>query len=209
MFDYITRSSVEEATHETFDGEVGKHPQDQLQRTSKFVHHRYTFRARQYQDFSIRIRYESVPLINMSSQARGTILLLGGTGKVASRIAPLFSNGYSVLQASRSGSSSSPPNCHGVKFDWNDPTTYERPFENVSISAIFLVAPSTTDPFAPMKIFIDLAITKGVQRLVLLSASLMDVGDGPMMSKVSTYISLLNIEYAILRPTWFMGISKV
>jgi festuclavine dehydrogenase len=42
---------------------------------------------------------------------------------------------------------------------------------------------------------------------VLLSASLMNVGDGPMVSKVSKYISFLNIDYAILRPTWFMGIS--
>jgi festuclavine dehydrogenase len=94
-----------------------------------------------------------------------------------------------------------------VQFDWSDPATYERPFEKASISAVFLVAPSIIDPFAPMKIFIDLAIKKGAKRLVLLSASLMNVGDGPMVSKVSKYISFLNIDYAILRPTWFMGIS--
>lgn len=32
----------------------------------------------------------------------------------------------------------------------------------------------------------------------------MDVADGPMMSEVSRYITGLGVEYAILRPTWFM-----
>lgn len=61
------------------------------------------------------------------------------------------------------------------------------------------------DCFPPMKTFIDLAMQKGVKRFVLLSASLLDVGDGPMMGKVSKYVTSLNVEYAILRPTWFMG----
>jgi len=39
---------------------------------------------------------------------------------------------------------------------------------------------------------------------VLLSASLLDVGDGPIMSQVSKYISSICIEWAVLRPTWFM-----
>jgi festuclavine dehydrogenase len=33
----------------------------------------------------------------------------------------------------------------------------------------------------------------------------LDAGDGPMMGKVSKYISSLGVEWAILRPTWFMG----
>jgi festuclavine dehydrogenase len=56
-----------------------------------------------------------------------------------------------------------------------------------------------------MKAFIDLAVEKGVKRFVLLSASVLDVGDGPMMGKVSKYISSLGVKWAILRPTWFMG----
>ena len=54
------------------------------------------------------------------------------------------------------------------------------------------------------KAFIDLAISKGVPRIVLLSSSVWDVGDGPMTAAVSQYIISLGVEYAILRPTWFM-----
>jgi festuclavine dehydrogenase len=56
-----------------------------------------------------------------------------------------------------------------------------------------------------MKALMDLAVEKGVQRFVLLSGSVLDVGDGPMMGKVSKHISSLGVEWAILRPTWFMG----
>lgn len=56
-----------------------------------------------------------------------------------------------------------------------------------------------------MKEFIDLSILKGVKRLVLISGSLVDVGDGPMMARVSKYITSLGVEYAVLRPSWFMG----
>jgi festuclavine dehydrogenase len=56
-----------------------------------------------------------------------------------------------------------------------------------------------------MKALIDLAVEKGVQRFVLLSGSVLDVADGPMMGKVSKHISSLGVEWAILRPTWFMG----
>jgi len=55
-----------------------------------------------------------------------------------------------------------------------------------------------------MKAFIDLAVEEGVTRFVLLSASLLEVGDGPMLSQVSKYISSIGIEWAVLRPTWFM-----
>jgi len=55
-----------------------------------------------------------------------------------------------------------------------------------------------------MKALIDLAVEKGVQRFVLLSGSVLDVADGPMMGKVSKHISSLGVEWAILRPTWFM-----
>jgi festuclavine dehydrogenase len=55
-----------------------------------------------------------------------------------------------------------------------------------------------------MKSFIDLALQHHVKRLVLLSASLMDVGDGPNFSEVSGYIAGLGVEWAVLRPTWFM-----
>lgn len=145
------------------------------------------------------------PAIDMVSP-KGTILLLGGTGKVSRRITPLLSAaGYPTLIASRSGTSPPLPGVSGVKFDWDDSTTYNNVFSTPDISAIFLIGPPYLDMLPPMKIFIDLALSKGVKRLVLLSASLMEVGDGPAMAEVSKYVSGLGVEWAVLRPSWFMG----
>jgi festuclavine dehydrogenase len=142
----------------------------------------------------------------LSESTQGTILLLGGTGKVSSRLAPLLvSNGNPILLASRSGRAPSLPNCHGIKFDWFDQSTYINLFITGSaISAVFIVAPPIMHQMQLTKTFIDLAISKGVKRFVLLSGSVLPVGDGPMMGAVSKYIVSLNVEYAILRPSWFM-----
>lgn len=137
--------------------------------------------------------------------SKSNILLTGGTGKIASRITPLLSsNGNTVLVASRSGKCPLLPNTEGVKFDWLEPNTYDNALSRHQITAVFLVAPPIMNCLTPMKSFIDLAVAKGVNRLVLLSASLLDVGDGPMMREVSKYISSLGVEWAVLRPTWFM-----
>lgn len=140
-----------------------------------------------------------------SASSTRTILLLGGTGKVSSRIAPLLSsNGYSILLASRSGKAPSLPNCYGIKFDWSDESTYSNPFTAGSISTIFIVAPPVVDQLPLAKSFIDLAISKGVKRFVLLSATVFSDGSGPMMGAISKYIVSLGVEYAILCPSWFM-----
>jgi festuclavine dehydrogenase len=147
----------------------------------------------------------SQPRLIMSS--KGSILLTGGTGKVSSRIAPLLSSkGEAVLVASRSGKCPSIPNTTGVIFDWLDPATYNNPFSHSQINTVFLVAPPIMDCLPPMEAFIILALQKGVKRFVLLSGSLLEVGDGPMMAKVSKYITSLGVEWAVLRPSWFFGL---
>lgn len=134
------------------------------------------------------------------------VLLLGSTGKIASRIVPFLSTaGYTTLLASRSGiSQSSLNNCHSVKFDWFDSSTWSPLFTSHPISALFIIAPPILDCVPLMKSFIDLALRHHVKRFVLLSASLIDVGDGPSFSEVSGYIAGLGVEWAVLRPTWFM-----
>lgn len=76
------------------------------------------------------------------------------------------------------------------------------------MKAVYLIAPPKLDSFDDMKKLIDLGIKKGVRRWVLQSASVVEVGDGPVMGKVSGYLQSLErsgIEWAVLRPTWFMG----
>lgn len=142
--------------------------------------------------------------------AKSTILLLGGTGKIARRVAPLLiTKGYSVLLASRSPKNAPNDKYEYIRFDWSDPDTYRAPFDGRSnpVSAIYLIPPPTPNAFPLMKAFIDTAISRNVKRLVLLSGSVLHVGDGPVLKTVAEYIISLGVEYAILRPTWFMGMS--
>ncbi|KAH8815562.1 ergot alkaloid A [Xylogone sp. PMI_703] len=141
------------------------------------------------------------------SSNKDGILLLGGTGKIARRIAPLLTGkGYTVLLASRAPKKQYNAGCEGVKFDWLDQETYNRPFNTtpVPISAIFLIPPPVPDAFPLMRAFIDIAVERNVKRIVLLSGSVLHVGDGPALAAASEYITSLGIEYALLRPTWFM-----
>lgn len=138
----------------------------------------------------------------MSSKT--TILLLGGTGKVASSIAQLLKqNGHPTILASRKGTA--PSGFTGCRFDWLDSTTFNAPFEKAkNIASVFLAAPGVMDVLPPMKAFIDFARTRGINRFVLLSASVFEAG-GPATGQVHQYLIDLGVEYAVLRPSWFMG----
>jgi len=126
-----------------------------------------------------------------------TILLLGGTGRTSTQIAGLLDRAsIAYILASRSSKE--------CKFDWLDESTYDNPFsKNAGITSVYLIAPAVTDIFTPMKKFIDLAKHNGVTRFVLLSSSALEAG-GPAHGKVHEYLVGLGVEYAVLRPTWFM-----
>ncbi|KAB8073419.1 agroclavine dehydrogenase [Aspergillus leporis] len=138
-----------------------------------------------------------------------TILLLGGRGKTASRIAGLLhAADIPFLVASRSTSSTSP--FRQAKFDWLIEESYESLFLKASaegmapITTAYLVPPPIFDLAPPMIKFVDFARQRGVRRFVLLSASTIEKG-GPAMGQVHERLaSLAGIEYAVLRPTWFM-----
>ncbi|KAK0187517.1 hypothetical protein F5146DRAFT_1059091 [Armillaria mellea] len=130
-----------------------------------------------------------------------TILLTGGTGQTATRIANLLKE--PVLLTSRKGVAPHP--FKGVKFDWYDPSTYENPFTaDPTIDRVYLVAPpGTLEVLPPMKAFIDLALEKGVKRFVLLTGT-SKLEEYPLMVyKVHEYLVSLNVDYAVLRPSWF------
>lgn len=119
--------------------------------------------------------------LNKMANYKGTILVTGGTGKVSSRLVPLLSaHGNSVIVASRSGSSPQLVGTAGVKFDWFDPESYTF-LSDLEIVAIFIVVPPVIDCLPTVKPFLDLAVRAGVTRFVLLGASLLETGDGPMV----------------------------
>lgn len=98
-----------------------------------------------------------------------------------------------------------------VRFEWTDASTYGNPFSAVPaiapIKSIYLVAPNdVVEPASPMLAFIDYALNQGVQRFVLLSASVIPEG-GPIFGLVHKHLHQLGnqgiCEWAVLRPTWF------
>jgi len=144
-----------------------------------------------------------------------TILVTGGTGKTGSRLANiLHAAGHPIVVTSRSGtvpsSLANAQNVHAVKFNWLDSTTYLNTFTTLPssfspIDRMYLVAPigQSEDLLSVTKEFIDLAVTKGVKRFVLLSGTHTEKG-GPDIGKIHEYLDQKGVEYFVLRPTWFM-----
>jgi len=132
-----------------------------------------------------------------------TTLVTGGTGKTGLVLSRLLKEAnQSFLIASRSGTAPSP--YEAVKFDWFDNKTFENPFKADSkIDRIYLVLPYAIDQLTIVKPFIDLAVIKGVKRFVLLSATQAEIGS-PAMGKVHEYLLDIKVDYAVLRPTWFI-----
>ena len=137
-----------------------------------------------------------------------SILVLGGRGKTSIRIAALLAEAeVPFVLGSRSKSSSCP--YEQIQFNWFDQSSWDSIFEttNPPTKAVYLVAPPVMDPVPPMQAFIENARHHGVSRFVLLSAAVIEAG-GPAYGKVHQYLIDSGLEYAVLRPTWFMENSS-
>ncbi|PRQ10194.1 ergot alkaloid biosynthesis protein [Enhygromyxa salina] len=128
----------------------------------------------------------------------GRVLLTGGSGKTARRIAAqLRSRGIEPRTTSRS-----PAGPEVVRFDWSDHATHAAALDGVA--AIYVLAPTDAIEQLPiMAPLLERALEQGVQRFVLLSASSVEEG-GPMMGEVHTWLRRHAPEWVVLRPTWFM-----
>lgn len=127
-----------------------------------------------------------------------TILLLGGTGKTARRIAPrLRAAGATVRTAARRSAD--------VHFDWDDSSTHDAALEGAD--AVYLVPPTMRLDHAPLvKAFLDRAERAGVRHVTALSARGVDTAPpevGPRAVELDL-LSRTGITTAILRPGWFM-----
>jgi uncharacterized protein YbjT (DUF2867 family) len=143
------------------------------------------------------------------------ILVLGGTGKVGKRVAnQLASAAVPTLAASRSGETPGPASKYlqGVKFDWFDKATWENPWKAASphnVRAVYIIAPPILDSAPIMVEFVEFALSKGTRRFVLQSGTPIEAGDEWGMGQLHYYVRCLGNEgrcdWAVLRPTWFMG----
>lgn len=106
---------------------------------------------------------------------------------------------------------------NSVHFDWMDRSTWEAALTTPSsatssspITTVFLVAPEVPHSSTIMNDFVDLARGPpyGVKRFVLLAATAIEAG-GPFFGGTMGYLAELGrkgeIEFAILRPTWFQS----
>ncbi|EYE93989.1 NAD(P)-binding protein [Aspergillus ruber CBS 135680] len=139
-----------------------------------------------------------------------TILLIGGTGKTAVRLARfLQNNNHQFLLASRRGQSAAPAGMPAVRFDWMDKASWKEAFKYRSaagedVRAIYLMEPLVAEPWKPMNEFIDYARQEqGVGRFVLVAGTSSQPGK-PGMGMVWQHFMDTGVDYAVLRPSWFM-----
>ncbi len=126
------------------------------------------------------------------------ILITGGTGKVGRHlVARLRNRGQTPRVATRQVHRPG-----DVRFDWADPGSFDPVLQG--IKSLYLVAPSTAgQTLEAMRPFLDHALSRGVERFVLQSASPLEEG-GPMMGQVHVYLRERAPRWIVLRPSWFM-----
>ena len=128
----------------------------------------------------------------MNSSQNKPILVLGGTGKSGRRVVErLLAAGRPVRVGSRAGT---PP------FDWKERGTWAPALDGVA-SAYMAYYPDIAIPGAveATREFAELALSKGVTRLVLLS------GRGePEAERAERAVRDTGAELTVLRSTWFM-----
>ena len=133
-----------------------------------------------------------------------TVLVTGGRGQTGLILSRLLKDAnQSVLICSRN--STAPSLYKVVKFDWFDEKTFENPFKtDPNIDRVYLIVPSVIGQLSTVKPFIDLAISKGVKKFVLLTASQAEIGSPVLMGQVHEYLLNIKVDYTVLRPTWFI-----
>ncbi len=123
---------------------------------------------------------------------RGATLVLGGTGKTGRRVAErLLARGVKTRIASRSADPT---------FDWNGPDTWPAALEGVT-AAYIAYAPDLAVPGATeaIRAFVDQAVARGVERLVLLSGRGEDEAQA-----CERIVQEADVEWTVVRASWFM-----
>lgn len=130
--------------------------------------------------------------------------LVTGKGRTSGALAKLLHDANRpFIVTTRSGNADGPYNT--VKFDLFDEETFANPFKaDTSIDRVYLLyPPGRLDALAQLDKFIKFAISKGVKRIVLLSATQVPSQDVPA-GGFHKYFTGNGVDYAVLRPTWFI-----
>ncbi len=129
--------------------------------------------------------------MNSTSRSNKLVLVLGGTGKTGRRVVDrLASRGMPTRIASRSANPS---------FDWGDQGSWDGVLDGVTAAYVSyapdLAIPGATDT---IRAFVERAVERGVQRLVLLS------GRGEEEAQLcERIVQGAGVEWTVIRASWF------
>ena len=123
----------------------------------------------------------------VAAPAGTSVLVIGGTGKTgAPLVRKLREQGIEAYAASRSGER---------RFDWTDPATWDAAL--IGVDRLYVVAP-LVDPHTHMIPFFQLALSRGVRRVVLLSSTAV-TDETPGLGEVARWVRLNVPEWTVLR----------
>ncbi|KAL0070207.1 hypothetical protein AAF712_002697 [Marasmius tenuissimus] len=158
----------------------------------------------------------------MNTTKTPSILLVGGTGTTGIPLTRLLLSrtNHNVLVTSRRGQGGIPSDLletyggrlKGVRFSWEDTSTYRTLFEgkdgSIQIHAMYLIPPFTIYTDRNAQDLVDVAVSRDLKRIVLVSDTVHEKGDHSVGAQVHAHLDELKragkLEtYAVLRPSWF------
>ena len=124
-----------------------------------------------------------------------TFLIIGGTGKVGSRLSHILrSQGHDARVASRTRGD--------VTFDWKEPETFVRALHGAQ--GVFIIGPgSATDWSSSLTQFLAVAHAQGVKHAVLLSARGVEFLPDGAVARAEAALRVGPLDWTILRPSHF------
>ena len=133
------------------------------------------------------------------------ILVLGATGQVGAGVVQALAAhpGVQVVAGARDPARLAlPEGAQAVRFDYGDLSTFEEALSGVE--RLFLMAPpGVVQAKALLGPFLERAFTS-VKRVVMMTASGVEFDDQIPLRQVELMIEASGVDYAHLRPGWFM-----
>lgn len=133
-------------------------------------------------------------------------LVAGATGTVGSAVTEvLLAREIPVRAGTRTPDRYQAPGdgATPVALDLADPTTFGPALDGVG-AAFFLTFPGDTRAREHLVPFVDAALARGVDRLVLMTAFGVDKAPQAPMHAVEQHLQGVSRDFVILRPNWFM-----
>jgi uncharacterized protein YbjT (DUF2867 family) len=127
------------------------------------------------------------------------ILVTTPTGKVGSELVRILASKNVARRLALRDPSKAPSGEDAVVFDYQKPETWAAALEGVD--RVYLASVGD-QPAEPEKAFVDLAVSKGVKRIVKLGAAGIEDTDVPLR-QVEKHIETKGVEWTFVHPTWF------